>query len=397
MFGFGLVCWFVLGSLILARLFFGPPLPATLVPTLAIEVAPAAVAGLAWFALTDGRIGVVTQFLAGCGLLMVLVQVRFVPLYRRLSFSAAFWSFTFAWAAVVTVVLQWLASSRSPVAAAAAWSALLAITAVIGGIAVRTLVALIGGETVSGGRRSRAGRCLPGHPDPGSSKGWLSIPTGWLTPGRIPVRRRNPARRATPWSRPRRTPLRSFVRTETGSAVLLLAAAVAALGWVAIDPGSYRSVWQTPLGLRLGSQGIEQDLRGWINNGLMTVFFFVIGLEARRAFDLGELRERRRVLLPVLAGTGGMVVCVGIYLALNAGRPSAAGWGIALSTDTAFALALLSLARAPPVGAAAGLPGHRGRHRRSGGAAGHRHRLQRTGASRSAADRGRSVWARRRG
>ncbi len=159
-----------------------------------------------------------------------------------------------------------------------------------------------------------------------------------------------PGPATTSWSWPRRTPLRSFVRTETGSAVLLLAAAVAALGWVAIDPGSYRAVWQTPFGVRLGSLGIEQDLRGWINNGLMTVFFFVVGLEARRAFDLGELRERRRVLLPVLAGTGGMIVSVGIYLAVNAGRPSAAGWGIALSTDTAFALALLSVARARPLG-----------------------------------------------
>ena len=161
MFGFGLVCWFVLGSLILARLFFGPPLPSTLVPTLAIEVAPAAVAGLAWFALTDGRIGVVTQFLAGYGLLMVLVQVRFVPLYRRLSFSAAFWSFTFAWAAVVTVVLQWLASSRSSVAAAAAWSALLAITAGIGGIAVRTLVTLIGGKLFPAAGAAAPGDVFP--------------------------------------------------------------------------------------------------------------------------------------------------------------------------------------------------------------------------------------------
>ena len=85
------------------------------------------------------------------------------------------------------------------------------------------------------------------------------------------------------------------------------------------------------------------DLRGWINSGLMAFFFFVIGLEARREFDLGELRERRRVALPLLAGLGGMVVPVAIYLAINAGHDSIHGWGTAMSTDTAFALGLLAL------------------------------------------------------
>ena len=75
----------------------------------------------------------------------------------------------------------------------------------------------------------------------------------------------------------------------------------------------------------------------------MTFFFFVVGLEARREFDLGELRERRRVALPLLAGLGGMAVPVAIYLAFNAGRPSAHGWGVAMSTDTAFALGMLAL------------------------------------------------------
>lgn len=155
--------------------------------------------------------------------------------------------------------------------------------------------------------------------------------------------------RATPWSGPQRTPLRVFVRTETGSSVLLLLAALVAIGWVAVDPSSYQALWRTPLGVRLGAFELGQDLRGWVNNGLMTFFFLVIGLEARRAFDVGDLRERRRVLLPVLAGTGGMLASVGIYLALNAGSPAANGWGVALSTDTAFALALLSVARARPL------------------------------------------------
>ncbi|HET6944820.1 MAG TPA: Na+/H+ antiporter NhaA, partial [Gaiellaceae bacterium] len=147
----------------------------------------------------------------------------------------------------------------------------------------------------------------------------------------------------TAWSRNLTTPLRDFLSTETGSAALLLAAAVAALVWTNADASSYNRVWHTELAIRLGDAGITQDLRGWINTGLMTFFFFVVGLEARREFDLGELRERRRVTLPVLAGLGGMVVPVGIYLALNAGRSSVHGWGAAMSTDTAFALGMLAL------------------------------------------------------
>jgi Na+/H+ antiporter NhaA len=84
-------------------------------------------------------------------------------------------------------------------------------------------------------------------------------------------------------------------------------------------------------------------LREWVNSGLMTFFFFVVGLEARREFDMGELRERRRVTLPLLAGLGGMAVPVLIYLAVNAGHGSAHGWGTAMSTDTAFALGMLTL------------------------------------------------------
>ena len=155
----------------------------------------------------------------------------------------------------------------------------------------------------------------------------------------------------TAWSWVRDTPLRAFVRTETGSAVLLLTAALLALVWVAIDPSSYERVWSTPLALRLGELGIGQDLRGWVNNGLMTFFFFVIGLEARRSIDIGDLRERSRVLLPLLAGVGGIVTSIAVYLVINAGGSGAHGWGIAMSTDTAFALALLSVAGARPLGA----------------------------------------------
>ena len=147
----------------------------------------------------------------------------------------------------------------------------------------------------------------------------------------------------TAWTRNLQTPLRSFLQTETGGAAVLLAGAVAALLWANIDHASYERVWTTTLSIKIGDAGISQSLRGWINTGLMAFFFFVIGLEARRELDLGELRDRRRVTLPVVAGLGGMLVPVLIYLAFNAGKSSAHGWGTAMSTDTAFALGLLAL------------------------------------------------------
>ena len=147
----------------------------------------------------------------------------------------------------------------------------------------------------------------------------------------------------TAWTRNLQTPLRAYLNTETGSASILLVAILAALVWANVDHASYERVWTTTLSISFGAHGISMDLRGWINSGLMALFFFVIGLEARREFDLGELRERRRVALPLLAGLGGMVVPVLIYLAINAGHDSIHGWGTAMSTDTAFALGLLAL------------------------------------------------------
>ncbi|HWB37940.1 MAG TPA: Na+/H+ antiporter NhaA, partial [Rugosimonospora sp.] len=130
---------------------------------------------------------------------------------------------------------------------------------------------------------------------------------------------------------------------ETAGAAFLLAATVAALVWVNVDAGSYERVWQAVVAIRVGPWHLEDQVRGWINSGLMTLFFFTVGLEARREFDIGELRERSRLALPVLAGTAGMLVPVAIYLAVNAGRASADGWGTTLSTDTAFALGVLAL------------------------------------------------------
>jgi Na+/H+ antiporter NhaA len=147
----------------------------------------------------------------------------------------------------------------------------------------------------------------------------------------------------TAWTRSLEEPLRSFLRTETGSASILLAAAVAGLIWANVSPSSYHSVWNTVLSVRIGGGGVALTLRQWINEGLMGFFFLVVGLEARREFDLGELRDRRRLLLPTAAALGGMAIPVGIYLIFNGGTSAAHGWGTAMSTDTAFALGMLAL------------------------------------------------------
>ena len=147
----------------------------------------------------------------------------------------------------------------------------------------------------------------------------------------------------TVWARRLETPLRQFLRTETGSAAVLLAATLAALAWANIDPSGYAATWHTVLMIRSGTRGLADSWQGWMNSGLMAFFFLVAGLEARREFDLGELRERRRVALPLVVALGGMVVPIAIYLAINVGRSSASGWGTAMSTDTAFALGMLAL------------------------------------------------------
>jgi Na+/H+ antiporter NhaA len=147
----------------------------------------------------------------------------------------------------------------------------------------------------------------------------------------------------TPWHKYVRTPARSIASGETGGAALLVAGTIAALVWVNISASSYNTVWLTRLSIHLGDQSVGQDLRGWVNTGLMTLFFFVVGLEARREFDIGELRERKRVTLPLLAGIAGMAVPAAVYLAFNGGRGSAHGWGAVMSTDTAFALGILAL------------------------------------------------------
>ncbi len=154
----------------------------------------------------------------------------------------------------------------------------------------------------------------------------------------------------TAWARNLGAPVRAFLGAETAGAVVLAGAAIAALVW-ANSPWwhSYEQAWQTTLSLSLGSHVLSGTLRQWVNEGLMALFFLVVGLEAKRELDLGELRERGRLAVPVLAALGGMAACVAIYLAFNAGGAGAHGWGAAMSTDTALALGALALVA--PVGA----------------------------------------------
>jgi Na+/H+ antiporter NhaA len=147
----------------------------------------------------------------------------------------------------------------------------------------------------------------------------------------------------TSWARGMAAALRDYLRTEVGSAVVLVAAAVVALAWANLPGGRYETVWTTSLSIHLGDWAITEDLRHWVNDGLMTFFFFVVGLEVRRELDMGEFRERRRVAVPVIAALGGMTIPALIYLAINAGGPNARAWGVAMPTDTALTLGVLTL------------------------------------------------------
>jgi NhaA family Na+:H+ antiporter len=146
-------------------------------------------------------------------------------------------------------------------------------------------------------------------------------------------------------TRSRRGPLSEFLATEVASALALLVATVVALVW-ANAGSSYTSFWGHEV--TLGFDGLTKTLSRtrWVNQGLMTIFFFVVGLEIKRELVVGDLRERRRAALPVIAAFGGMIVPAGIYIAVN---PGAEGWGIPVATDIAFALGVFALvARGAP-------------------------------------------------
>jgi Na+:H+ antiporter, NhaA family len=140
------------------------------------------------------------------------------------------------------------------------------------------------------------------------------------------------------------TPLREYLRDEAAGGVVLMVAAAVALVW-ANSPWSaaYAALWDTRLAVELGRFGIEADLRQWVDDGLMTLFFLVVGLEIKRELVAGELRTWRRAVLPVVAAAGGMAVPALIYAAVNAGGPGAPGWGVPMATDIAFTLGVLAL------------------------------------------------------
>ena len=145
------------------------------------------------------------------------------------------------------------------------------------------------------------------------------------------------------------SPLRDFLRTEAAGGALLVLAAVAALVW-ANSPwnGGYDSLWATELAVNLGDHVLALDLRHWVNDGLMAVFFLVVGLEIKREVTTGHLAGRRAATLPVAAALGGMVVPAALYLAI-AGGTAAKGWGVPMATDIALAVGVLALVgdRAP--------------------------------------------------
>jgi Na+:H+ antiporter, NhaA family len=139
-------------------------------------------------------------------------------------------------------------------------------------------------------------------------------------------------------------PLREFLDTETAGGIVLLAATAVALGW-ANSPwsASYDALWTTDLSILLGPFSLVEDLRHWVNDGLMAVFFFVVGLEVKREMVAGELREVRKAALPIVGAVGGMIVPALLYWVLNSASTGSAGWGIPMATDIAFALGVLAL------------------------------------------------------
>jgi NhaA family Na+:H+ antiporter len=164
----------------------------------------------------------------------------------------------------------------------------------------------------------------PGLPD-------LPDPPGAWTPARKRVQRIL-------------APVERFLAIEAASGIVLMIAAVVALVW-ANSPwrAAYQALWHIPIGLSFGEFSFERDLHFWINDGLMTIFFFVVGLEIRREIYAGELSEIRRAALPLAAAVGGMLAPAAIYFAMNAGRVSAGGWAVPMATDIAFAVGALAL------------------------------------------------------
>jgi NhaA family Na+:H+ antiporter len=149
-----------------------------------------------------------------------------------------------------------------------------------------------------------------------------------------------------PWARSEgRVPraMGRFLSTELSGGVLLLGAAITALVWANLGD-SYERFWTQTLSVRVGSANLSMDLRHWVADGLMAIFFYVVGLEIKRELTTGEFRNPRTAALPVAAAIGGMVVPALVYLAFNSGGEGSHGWGIPMATDIAFALGILVVA-----------------------------------------------------
>lgn len=139
-------------------------------------------------------------------------------------------------------------------------------------------------------------------------------------------------------------PLRDFLVTESAGGVAVVVAALTAIAW-ANSPWSagYERLWATVFELRLGSWSLALDLRHWVNEALMSIFFLVVGLEIKREMVEGELRDPRRRVLPVYAAVGGMILPALLYVAVNLGHPEIRGWGIPMATDIALAVGVIAL------------------------------------------------------
>ena len=140
------------------------------------------------------------------------------------------------------------------------------------------------------------------------------------------------------------SPFQEFIHAETAGGVILLLFTVAAVLW-ANSPWehAYTELWETPLTIGVGNLSLSMPLELWINDGLMTIFFFVVGLEIKREVLVGELASPRQAMLPISAALGGMLVPAVIYFAINAGGPGQSGWGVPIATDIAFVLGVLAL------------------------------------------------------
>ncbi len=149
----------------------------------------------------------------------------------------------------------------------------------------------------------------------------------------------------------RNGPFQWFFRRLVGGSFPLFFSTIAALVWANVSQGSYHHIWHAEFSLRIGGLTASKSLAHWIDDALMTLFFFTVGLEIKREILVGELASIKKALLPVAGAAGGMLIPAVLYATINAGRPSIVGWGIPMATDIAFALAVLAmLGRRIPLG-----------------------------------------------